>query len=53
MAAKSKSTFAKAQAALSRALKDFEKTVGDMLHSAPARKAKKAKKAKKKTAKKK
>lgn len=59
MAAKKKSTLARAQAGLTQALKDFEKTVVGMVSSPPAKKAKKAKakkatkaKAKKKSAKK-
>jgi len=46
MARKKKTTFAKAQASLSRALTDIEKTVVGMVRSAPAKKTKKAKKKK-------
>jgi hypothetical protein len=50
MAAKTKSTFARAQASLTRALRDFEKTISGMMSSAPAPKAKKKAKTKKKKA---
>jgi hypothetical protein len=54
MATRSKTTFAKAQAGLSRALRDFEKTVIGLVSSPPAKKPRKAKiaKTRKKAAKK-
>ena len=52
MAARNKSTMEKAQAGLSRALKDFEKTIMGMVRSSPAKKAPKPKRAKKKSRKK-
>jgi len=51
MAAKKKSTFAKAQSTLVKALRDMETTVAGMMSSGPTKK-KTAKKAKKKTSKK-
>jgi hypothetical protein len=49
MAAKTKSTLARARASLIKALRDFEKTISGMISSAPAPKAKKNAKTRKKT----
>lgn len=43
MAAKKKGTIERAQDALLRAMRDFEKAVSGMISSAPPKKAKKAK----------